>query len=42
MDRKVYFVRHAERDMNIKDEYHAPLTAEGYLASIELICLFKK
>ncbi|MEB8088627.1 histidine phosphatase family protein [Staphylococcus saprophyticus] len=41
MDRKVYFVRHAERDRDIKDEYRAPLTAEGYLASIELISLFK-
>ncbi|NWK84538.1 histidine phosphatase family protein [Staphylococcus sp. GSSP0090] len=41
MGRKVYFVRHAERDKNIKVDYTAPLTSEGHLKSIELVSLFE-
>lgn len=29
MKRKIYFVRHAERDTYIKDDYNAPLTEKG-------------
>lgn len=41
MKRKIYFVRHAERNTNIKDDYNAPLTEKGQLQSQNLIEIFK-
>lgn len=41
MKRKIYFVRHAERDTYIKDDYNAPLTEKGQLQSKNLIEILK-
>ncbi|MBN2545890.1 MAG: histidine phosphatase family protein [Spirochaetes bacterium] len=37
----LFLIRHAESDLNIKDQYSRPLTSKGEIDSINLINLFK-
>lgn len=38
--KKIYFVRHSIRDAKIKDDYSAPLTAEGKQLADDLVGYF--
>ncbi|WP_436861073.1 histidine phosphatase family protein [Staphylococcus caeli] len=38
---RIYFVRHSTRDVNIKDDYNAPLTEDGQLKAEKLVKVFE-